>query len=68
MTAHKEQALDEKRLHVRFGATCVTGFSQVIHTSGFDSFDSFFAHLQDTWDKLWLEVFSANPAGATHRV
>lgn len=64
MSAHKEGALDEKRYHFRFGSTCVTGFSQVIHTSSFDSFDAFFAHLQEEWDKLWGQVFSADAAGA----
>lgn len=63
MSAHKEEALDEKRYHFRFGSTCVTGFSQVIHTSSFDSFDAFFAHLQEEWDKLWGQVFSADAAG-----
>jgi hypothetical protein len=63
MSAHKEQALDESRYHFRFGSTCVTGFGDAIHTSRFDTFDDFFAHLQQAWDKLWLEVFSAEPAG-----
>lgn len=63
MSAHKESALDEKRYHFRFGATCVTGFSQPIHTSSFDSFEDFFAHLQTSWDKMWGEVFSADAAG-----
>lgn len=63
MSAHKEGALDEKRHHFRFGSTLVTGFSQVIHTSSFDSFDAFFAHLQEEWDKLWGQVFSADAAG-----
>lgn len=62
MSAHKEEALDEKRYHFRFGSTCVTGFSTVIHTSSFDSFDAFFTHLQGEWDKLWGEVFSADAA------
>jgi hypothetical protein len=39
MSGHKEQALDEKRYHFRLGATCVTGFSEVIHISSLDSFD-----------------------------
>lgn len=64
MSAHKEQALDESRYHFRFGSTCVTGFGEAIHTSSFDTFDDFFDHLQQAWDKLWLEVFSAEPAGA----
>jgi hypothetical protein len=63
MSAHKEHAMDEKRCHFRFGSTCVTGFSEPIQTSSFDSFDDFFAHLQTAWDKLWLQVFSADPAG-----
>lgn len=63
MSAHKEQALDEKRYHFRFGATCVTGFSEAIHTSSYDNFEDFFVDLQTAWDKLWLQVFSADPAG-----
>jgi hypothetical protein len=63
MSAHKEHAMDEKRCHFRFGSTCVTGFSEPIQTSSFDSFDDFFAHLQTAWDKMWLQVFSADPAG-----
>lgn len=55
--------MDEKRYHVRFGATCVTGFSQVIHTASFEDFGAFLAHLQGVWDQLWVEVFSADAAG-----
>lgn len=63
MSAHKELALDEKRYHVRFGSTCVTGYSEVIRTSSFSDFEQFFAALQVAWDKLWLQVFSAEPSG-----
>lgn len=55
--------MDESRYHVRFGATCVTGFSQVIHTASFEDFGAFLTHLQGVWDTTWLEVFSADAAG-----
>eukprot|EP00775_Hariotina_reticulata_P012345 gene12345-12479_t len=64
ITAHKEAAMDEKRYHVRFGVTCATGYSDVIHSSSYDNFEQFFKVLQSSWDKLWLEVFSADPAGS----
>lgn len=63
MSAHKEQVLDEKTLHFRFGGTIVTGFSEPIQSSSFDSFEDFFSTLQAAWDKLWPEVFSADAAG-----
>ena len=64
MSAHKEQVLDESRLHARFGATCVTGFSSVIQPSHYpDGFEDFFAAVQDTWQDMWVQVFSADLAG-----
>lgn len=54
--------MDEKRYHVRFGATCVTGYGDVMHTRDYGSFDEFFTALQAAWDKLWTEVYSADPA------
>lgn len=54
--------MDEKRCCARFGVTCVTGYSDPIHTRDFDSFEKFFAALQTAWDKIWVEVFSADPA------
>ena len=65
MSAHKELALNEKQCHVRFGGTCVTGYGDVIHSSAYDSFESFFSALQAAWDQQWVEVFSADPAGAS---
>jgi len=46
ITAHKEAAMDEKRYHVRFGVTCVTGYSDVIHSSSYDDFEQFFKVVQ----------------------
>jgi hypothetical protein len=64
MSAHKELALDEKSYHVRFGSTCVTGYGPLMRTADYASFDEFHSALQQQWQKLWVEVFSADPAGA----
>lgn len=64
ISAHKELALDEKSYHVRFGSTCVTGYGPLMRTADYASFDEFYAALQAQWQALWVEVFSADPAGA----
>jgi hypothetical protein len=68
MSAHKELALDEKSYHVRFGSTCVTGYGPLMRTTDYASFDEFYAALQETWQQLWQEVFSADPAGKQNTV
>ncbi|KAF6259536.1 hypothetical protein COO60DRAFT_1003924 [Scenedesmus sp. NREL 46B-D3] len=62
ISAHKELAMDEKSFHVRFGATCVTGYGPLMRTADYASFDEFYTALQGEWQKLWVEVFSADPA------
>eukprot|EP00879_Flechtneria_rotunda_P021865 GHRR01023058.1.p1 GENE.GHRR01023058.1~~GHRR01023058.1.p1 ORF type:complete len:312 (+),score=62.16 GHRR01023058.1:288-1223(+) len=62
MSAHKELAMDEKTFHVRFGTTCVTGYSELIPASTYATFEEFCVAIQSVWDKLWVRVFSADPA------
>lgn len=67
MTAHKEQAMNEKHYHVSFGATCVTGYGDLIESRDYSTSEEFMAALQIAWDKLWVEVYSAEPAGGSLR-
>jgi hypothetical protein len=45
------------------GCTLLCGFSDVVHSTDYPNFEDFWAQLTTRWDKLWVEVFSANAAG-----
>jgi hypothetical protein len=47
-------------VQVGFGTTCVTGYSEVLHSADFASFDEFWSQLQATWDDMWVRVYSAD--------
>jgi len=61
ISTNKEAVMGEKRRSVRFGATVVTAFSEVIPTEGV-SFEDFYTRLQAAWDKTWEEAYSADAA------
>ncbi|CAG9465508.1 unnamed protein product [Pedinophyceae sp. YPF-701] len=60
VTTNKERVLSEKKMAVKFGVTCCTGFSEVIESKRYkDDFDGFMEEVQRVWDKEWAEVYKA---------
>lgn len=60
ITRGKEQLLSEKRLAVHFGARLACGYSRVIDSASHKDFEGFVAQIQQEWDALWRQVYSAN--------
>jgi hypothetical protein len=49
------------------GCTLLCGFSDVVYSTDYPNFEDFWAQLTTRWDKLWVEVFSANAAGGAQQ-
>lgn len=60
MTRGKELVLSEKRLRASYGCTLVVSFSRVIESKGKEDFEEFWGEVQNVWDEVWSEVYSAD--------
>ncbi|MEW5298095.1 MAG: hypothetical protein WDW36_001253 [Sanguina aurantia] len=63
ITRGKEGVLNEKTLRAGFGVTLAVGYSELVETRSFATFDEFVARLQVVWDAKWEEVYGADLAG-----
>ncbi|KAF5838861.1 hypothetical protein DUNSADRAFT_2030 [Dunaliella salina] len=61
ISRNKEEVLSEKTMKAHFGATIVTGFSELIESEGKD-IKEFLSEVQTAWDKMWDSVYSADAA------
>ncbi|KAK9835903.1 hypothetical protein WJX74_010643 [Apatococcus lobatus] len=59
MSSNKEAVLSEKKQSAHFGQKILVGYSDVIQTKDFASFEDMLAALQRAWDAQWLRVYSA---------
>ncbi|KAL3151188.1 hypothetical protein ABBQ38_013042 [Trebouxia sp. C0009 RCD-2024] len=64
MSANKESVISEKAMRVGFGQTIVVGYSDLIHSSQFPTFDDFASTVQKEWDQEWQRVYSSQPEDA----
>lgn len=60
MTANKEAVLSEKDLSSHLGQSVLVCYAEPIHPSDFGSFENFMAAVQESWDKEWQRVYSAD--------
>ena len=63
MSSNKEAVLSEKQASAHFGQSVLVGFSDVIQTKDFATFEDMLKALQQAWDTQWLRVYSARPEG-----
>ncbi len=68
MSSNKEAVLSEKRQSAHFGQKVLVGFSELIQTKDFATFDDMLKSLQQSWDAQWLRVYSARPEGTSSNV
>jgi len=61
ISRNKEEVLSEKTMKAHFGATIVTGFSDLIESEGKD-IKVFLGEVQAAWDKMWESVYTADAA------
>jgi len=64
ISGNKESVLSEKEMHVGFGCTVVTSYSEMVRAGDYETFDAFMARIQELWDREWLLTMSADAAGA----
>lgn len=60
----KEVVMSEKLMSAAWGKTVVTSFSEPIFSEG-KEFEAFAAEINSVWDKMWKEVYAADPTGLT---
>ena len=58
--ANKETIISEKKFTARRNQTMAVGFSEVIWPKDYPDFEFFMNKIQETWEKEWNIVFSAN--------
>ena len=63
MSSNKEAVLSEKKQSAHFGQNILVGYSDVIQTKDFATFEDMLRALQQAWDAQWLRVYSARPEG-----
>lgn len=63
ITKGKEEAFNETKLSFAYGKTLETGYSEVIDSSKFKTFEDFIEELQMVWDELWGRVYSPEASG-----
>lgn len=67
MSSNKEAVLSEKKQSAHFGQKVLVGYSDIIHTKDYASFEDMLKALQQAWDAQWLRVYSARPEGQSHQ-
>ncbi|KAK9815692.1 hypothetical protein WJX72_008180 [[Myrmecia] bisecta] len=60
MSSNKEAIISEKTLSAHFRQTVVVGYSEVIRSSDFGTFEEFVAAVQKAWDAEWARVYAAD--------
>lgn len=66
ITRGKERLLSEKELRVGFGVPLVCGFSEVLDSNEFESFDAFWEKFETLWGQMWETVHTADAKGLPH--